>query len=187
MAYTSGINGVNTHEMQAPQAPARPQEAEKPFAGELARQQQMAALPEEDTDHTVEEEQPLNSEGGEEESRTGALGEMDSEAFLQLLVTQMQHQDPMGEQQDPNEFITQVTILSVMEQVIQMQDALEEQSEYAEKNRLLGVLNREVELTDETGEQVSGTVTQVDLNSSEITVNGEEYPFSAVTRVGGGQ
>ena len=126
-----------------------------------------------------------------EETTGGGLGEMDSDAFLQLLVTQMQHQDPMGEQQDPNEFVTQVTMLSIMEQVIQFQELMESQEEHSQRNQSLNLLNREVELTDDHGDLIKGTVTSVDLNTNEITVEDESgsketYSAGKVEKVEGG-
>ena len=136
---------------------------------------------------------PEQQEQEQSEKPTGGgLGEMDSDAFLQLLVTQMQHQDPMGETQDTNEFVTQVTMLSIMEQVIQFQELMESQEEHSQRNQTLNLLNREVELTDEHDELIKGTVASVDLNKNEITLKGEDgeymesYPASKIERVEGG-
>ena len=53
--------------------------------------------------------------------RTGGLGR---EAFLQLLVTQLAHQDPMQPQSD-SEFIAQLAQFSSLEQLTQMQVTLQ--------------------------------------------------------------
>ncbi len=53
-------------------------------------------------------------------NRTGGLGR---EAFLQLLVTQLSHQDPMEPQKD-GEFIAQLAQFSSLEQLTQIQQSL---------------------------------------------------------------
>jgi flagellar basal-body rod modification protein FlgD len=55
-------------------------------------------------------------------NRNGALGR---EAFLQLLVTQLQHQDPTQPMEDA-EFIAQLAQFSSLEQLTHMQKTLEE-------------------------------------------------------------
>ena len=53
-------------------------------------------------------------------NRTGGLGR---EAFLQLLVTQLAHQDPMQPQSD-SEFIAQLAQFSSLEQLTNIQSTL---------------------------------------------------------------
>ena len=53
-------------------------------------------------------------------SRAGGLGR---EAFLQLLVTQLAHQDPMQSQSD-SEFIAQLAQFSSLEQLSNIQSTL---------------------------------------------------------------
>jgi flagellar basal-body rod modification protein FlgD len=55
-------------------------------------------------------------------SRTNGLGR---EAFLQLLVTQLQHQDPTQPQQD-GEFIAQLAQFSSLEQLTHIQQTLKD-------------------------------------------------------------
>jgi flagellar basal-body rod modification protein FlgD len=55
-------------------------------------------------------------------NRTNGLGR---EAFLQLLVTQLQHQDPTQPQQD-GEFIAQLAQFSSLEQLTHIQQSLKD-------------------------------------------------------------
>jgi flagellar basal-body rod modification protein FlgD len=64
-------------------------------------------------------------------SRTGGLGR---EAFLQLLVTQLAHQDPMQPQSD-SEFIAQLAQFSSLEQLTNIQSTL------TDIGKVLGVRN----------------------------------------------
>lgn len=54
-------------------------------------------------------------------AKQGALGR---DAFLQLLVTQLQHQDPTAPQQN-GEFIAQLAQFSSLEQLTQIQTTLQ--------------------------------------------------------------
>ena len=58
---------------------------------------------------------------------TGVLGKDD---FLQLLITQLQHQDPMNPASD-TEFIAQVAQFSSLEQMQNMNSATQQQQGYA--------------------------------------------------------
>ena len=113
--------------------------------------------------------------------------EVDKDLFLQLLVTQMQYQDPLSEEDEMGDFITQMSLFTVIEQVNNMQDAMEEQTSVSQRSSALNLLNTEVEIED--GEEtVEGLVTSVDLSSAEprVTVNDEDYPLSKVIRAKGG-
>lgn len=48
--------------------------------------------------------------------KTTAKNEMGQDAFLKLLVAQLQNQDPTGEGQDPNQMVQQLTAYSSLEQ-----------------------------------------------------------------------
>ncbi len=115
-------------------------------------------------------------------------GEVDKDMFLQLLVTQMRHQDPLSEQQDTGDFITQMTMFTLVEQITSMQNILEMQAMMNDRNQALHYLNREVEVADEaTGETVKGEVTAVSFDGllALVTVNGEKYPLGNVVKIGG--
>ena len=68
-------------------------------------------------------------------NRTGGLGR---EAFLQLLVTQLAHQDPMQPQKD-GEFIAQLAQFSSLEQLTHIQQSL------VDIGKVLGVTTTQVD------------------------------------------
>ncbi len=119
-------------------------------------------------------------------ARTGQ--EIDKDLFLKLLVTQLKHQDPLSEQQDMGDMITQLTLFTLVEQVTAMQQALDSQKDSSDSAMVLGLLNREVTLEDEYGFVVNGVVSAINFVSQRpyLTVNGYEFPFSSVIRVEGG-
>ncbi len=114
--------------------------------------------------------------------------EFDSDLFLQLLVTQLRYQDPMSESQDTGDMITQLTMFTLLEQVVNLQSAVEEQSETLDRQHALGLLNQQVEVAGPGGEQVAGVVSAVEFRSAGpyITVNEHDYPLSSLMRVTGG-
>lgn len=111
-----------------------------------------------------------------------------TDLFLQLLVTQLRYQDPMSGSQDTGELITQLTMFTMLEQVIKLQQTVEEQSAMQGNQQALNLLNRRVEVAGIDGSALSGTVSAVEFRSSGpyITVGDYDYPLSALLRVEGG-
>ncbi len=126
-----------------------------------------------------------------EESPAGQMPgqEFDSDLFLQLLVTQLRYQDPMSEQQDTGDMITQLTMFTLVEQVNNLQEVVEEQAESQGNHQALNLLNRQVEISGKgEGENVHGIVSAVEFRSSGpyLTVGEHQYPLSDIVKVEGG-
>ena len=64
-----------------------------------------------------------SSSNSGDQSTTNRAGGLGREAFLQLLVTQLAHQDPMQPQSD-SEFIAQLAQFSSLEQLTNIQQTL---------------------------------------------------------------
>ena len=64
-----------------------------------------------------------SSSNSGDQSTTNRAGGLGREAFLQLLVTQLAHQDPMEPQKD-GEFIAQLAQFSSLEQLTHIQSTL---------------------------------------------------------------
>ena len=93
---------------------------------------------------------------------TGVLGKDD---FLQLLITQLQHQDPMNPASD-TEFIAQVAQFSSLEQMQNMNSATQQQQGYALIGKYIsGSISDEA--TGATSE-VTGQVTGVRMSSGKV-------------------
>ncbi|NLZ27995.1 MAG: hypothetical protein GX887_03385 [Firmicutes bacterium] len=121
-------------------------------------------------------------------AETAKKQDIDKDLFLKLLITQLRYQDPLSEQQDMGEFITQLTLFTLVEQITSMQNALEAQKIASDETKALGLLNREVVVEDETGQTVEGVVSSVSFRQQQpyITVNDREFPFYTVVSVKGG-
>jgi flagellar basal-body rod modification protein FlgD len=104
------------------------------------------------------------------------------EAFLQLLVTQMQYQDPLNPQDD-TQFISQLAQFSSLEQMQNLNEAFSNSS-------ALGLVGRTVKITnaDASGSthDITGVVDYVTRDSkgkTYVTVNGNSYSADEVTEV----
>ncbi|MHC4377414.1 MAG: flagellar hook assembly protein FlgD [Planctomycetota bacterium] len=118
--------------------------------------------------------------------------ELDKDAFMQLLVAQMQNQDPL-EPQSNEEFVAQLANFSTLEQMELMNANLETMAVLDQSNALLSQLSessnligKEVKWDDlETGAAGSGIVSSVKLQDglTLLEVNGQEIPLFTVTEV----
>jgi len=111
-----------------------------------------------------------------------------TDLFLQLLVTQLRYQDPMSGGQDPGELITQLTMFTLLEQVVKMQQTVDQQALMQGNQQALTLLNQEVEAIGIDGKPFKGTVSAVDISSSRpyLRIGEYDYPLSSILRVEGG-
>lgn len=117
-----------------------------------------------------------------------SLGE---NSFLQLLVTQMKHQDPT-QPQDNSQFIAQLAQFTSLEQMTnvsnssaQMVTELNNLTSSTQLNSAFLLLGNTVTVQAADGSNVTGSVSSVNANGSTttVTVNGTEYPVSSVLSV----
>ncbi len=108
-------------------------------------------------------------------TRTNKLGtsNLDKDAFLQLLVCQMQNQDPLNPSTD-TEFVSQLATFSQLEQ-------LQNLSSTSEKSQAFSLVGKEVVLTTEDSsgatKYVTGTVDFINVtgNTVKLSVDGALY------------
>jgi flagellar basal-body rod modification protein FlgD len=125
---------------------------------------------------------------------TGPDQELGRDAFLRLLVLQMQNQDPL----DPvnnQDMIAQLAQFSSLEQMTQLNGAFQQMSnrfEYFSGNldqlnfiSAQGMLGKYIEGISATGEPIVGQVDRVQLTGSIVvlTVNGQAVPMTGVMSV----
>jgi flagellar basal-body rod modification protein FlgD len=108
-----------------------------------------------------------------------ALNQLDNtQEFLQLLVAQLQNQDPLNPE-DPSQFMSEIAQLTQ----VQSQTTLGAEQQTATADSMLGF---DVTGTATSGAQVQGVVTSVDLSSSGspmLMVGTTALPLSSVTEV----
>ncbi len=121
--------------------------------------------------------------------------ELDRDAFLQLLVMEMQNQDPL-EPMDNGEMIAQLAQFSSLEQMNNLGESFEALSESfsllsGNMDQLnfisaQGMIGRYIEGVDANGEIHEGTVDAVHLDGSIVTlsVDGSLVPMTGVLSIG---
>ncbi|MDR1066931.1 MAG: hypothetical protein LBL35_05820 [Clostridiales bacterium] len=116
------------------------------------------------------------------ESRRIVGGELDKDAFLKLLVTQLQHQDPLNPTED-KEFISQMAQLTTAEQMKNMSRAFACNQAYD----LMGLIAKTAPSGDEDGRvrETQGVVTGVHIKKDGVSViiDGVETPLENIEKV----
>lgn len=107
-------------------------------------------------------------------------GDLDKEAFLQLLVAQMQYQDPL-EPTDNTEYISQLANFSSLEQMQNMSSAMTNMSMASDLQRATSLIGGYVTV-DYQGSDISGKVDSVEIKDGEayLSINGTSYPLSSL-------
>lgn len=113
------------------------------------------------------------------------------DAFLKLLVTQLQNQDPL-QPQDNSQMIAQLAQFSSLEQmtnlaqtdtnVLSSIQALETVTSMSFAHQLIGT---QVQVTDGSGKQVSGNVSAITMvkGQPQVVVNGTAYSMAQVVQM----
>lgn len=118
-----------------------------------------------------------NSSGSRQAS--DVLGKDD---FLRILITQLQHQDPIAPVED-KEFISQMAQFSSLEQITNLSNQFSRLSETLSAGQSLQLLGREVAIND-NGAVVQGIVDSVTIGGeAQVVVNNNSYRVDDVTRI----
>ena len=107
---------------------------------------------------------------------------LDKNDFLEILMTQLTHQDPT-EPMDDKEFIAQMAQFSTLEQMTNMNTEFSKLTSALSSNQALNLLGRTVDIID--GETlVSGKVEEVTgQDVPMVFVNGSYYDYDSVQKV----
>jgi len=115
---------------------------------------------------------------------------LDKDAFLQLFIAQLRNQDPSSPQ-DTGEFMAQLALFSMMEQLTNMNEKLTDMNKEIDNLRLsqemseaTSLIGRLVSVLSD-GTEVSGQVEKVTLSGDvvKIYVNGTGYDLYQVTQI----
>jgi flagellar basal-body rod modification protein FlgD len=109
---------------------------------------------------------------------------LDQDDFLKLVVAQLTSQDPLNPQTD-TQFIAQMAQFTTLEQSKSMQSDIAQlrlEQQLLQANALLG---RVVQLQDNQGALISGTVSAVQVTdgSPQLVVNGRSYDLGALLTI----
>lgn len=118
------------------------------------------------------------------EGASSSFSALDGQAFLQLLVAQLQNQDPLNPM-DNQEFMSQLTQLSSLEKLTSINQGLAASSATGELGLAASLLGRNVDWLDSAGSAQSGVVSEVRQSSAGtyLLVGDGLVPLAAVTRI----
>ncbi|MBN2482997.1 MAG: hypothetical protein JXD21_02185 [Candidatus Omnitrophica bacterium] len=128
---------------------------------------------------------PVTTFGYNENNIDGALGKED---FLQLLVVQMQTQDPLDPLKN-EDFIAQLAQFNSLEQMITLNDQITSLSSLQALSSSSSLLGKTVEALDEDGNTLEGKVTEVRYIDGEVLLTLEnggvssEVSFANIVKV----
>ena len=118
--------------------------------------------------------------------------ELDQNAFMNLLVTQMQNQDPLSPVQN-EDFVAQLATFSSLSELESLNDNILAMTTLNQSNALLSQLTQgsslignDVNWTDPfTGESRQGTVDTVRIEDglAILNIDGEDVPLAAVDQI----
>lgn len=121
---------------------------------------------------------------GTQQNTSSALDNLNSNDFLQLLVTQLTNQDP-DSPTDPTEFMAQTAQLAEVDKLdsmAQQQSQLLSSQLSAQAAQLVG---KTVDYRSASGQQSQGLVTGTTFGTSPtLKIGGADVPLSSVTGIG---
>jgi flagellar basal-body rod modification protein FlgD len=119
-------------------------------------------------------------------STTDGLGAngVNADTFLQLLVAQLQYQNP-DDPVDSTQFLSQTASFEEVQELGTLQTSLASMVSSQQSSAATSMLGQQVTGTDETGNPVTGVVSGIQLTSSGplLSVGSSTLPFSSVTSV----
>lgn len=116
-----------------------------------------------------------------------SVNELGKTEFLNLLVTQLQYQDPMNPV-DNTEFIAQLAQFTSLETAENTREVIDELAQQETNNYGLSLIGKTVAGVDTQGTTLktfSGEVTGVDISSEtiKVTINNQTYLLSDIQQV----
>ena len=119
---------------------------------------------------------------------TGSGQTLGENQFLQLLMTQLQNQDPMSPM-DNTQFIAQMAQFSTLQQTQTMQQDLAGIQAGQVALQASSLLGQTVQVQPSSGQAVSGVVSAVNFQGANptITIDGQTYDLSQVVSLSDNQ
>ena len=104
--------------------------------------------------------------------------------FLKLLVTQLQHQDPLNPMDD-KEFIGQMAQFTSLEQLSNVAESMDELRQADQISQGIGLIGHELTYEGQDGSLLTGTASSVSFADGviQIEINGETISPGAVRTV----
>lgn len=109
---------------------------------------------------------------------------MDSNMFMNLLVTQLQNQDPSSPM-DTNDMITQTTELATMEKLTSMDTTSTNNYSLNMRTSAAALIGQQVSYIDANGNIVTGKATSVSFSGDtpQVTVGSQSVALDAISGI----
>jgi flagellar basal-body rod modification protein FlgD len=117
-------------------------------------------------------------------TNVASLNGVNAATFLQLLVSELQNQDP-DNPTDPTQFLTQTAEFEEVEELNAVQTSVSGMVTAQQSSSATSMLGMQVSGTDASGNALSGVVTGVQLtaNGPILSVGNGTMPYSSITSV----
>lgn len=114
---------------------------------------------------------------GQSNGAANANSELSENTFLQLMIDQLQNQDPL-QPQDNTQMLAQLAQFSALEQMT----TVSQMTSMSLAHQLIGT---SITVDDGSGNAVSGTVSSITMNQGqpEVVISGTSYPLSQVVEM----
>ena len=119
-------------------------------------------------------------------SRSDSVESLSPDAFMKLLVAQLQNQDPLSPVQN-EQFVLQLSQLTTLQQTRSLAEAVQSLSGAAKLGSAAALIGRQVEYLDPNGEQIAtGRVEQVraEAGQIELQIGDRLVPLASVLALG---
>lgn len=113
-----------------------------------------------------------------------ALGGLDSDAFMQLMIAQMRYQDPMSPS-DPSAMMQQTSVLAQTEMIQQLTQVQQQVLGLQQASMATDLVGTEVSALRSDGTTLTGEVEAVRFTATgpSLVINGEEVALQATSEL----
>lgn len=118
-------------------------------------------------------------------SLSSFAGGQDQDQFMKILLEQLKNQNPMNPKKG-GEFVSQMARLSQVEQMSSMQSSLESMQQSTQAQQYLSVLGKDVKVTKNNGQEVTGTVGSVKFQGSNtlVKIGSQDVSTESIASIG---
>lgn len=120
---------------------------------------------------------PTSSSAASTGSQSDALRGLDMEHFLELMIAEMQNQDPLNPMEN-SEILTQISQIREIEASNQLSDTLESVLMGQNLSTAGGLIGKVVSALDDAGNEVVGSVDRVTVANGQIMIHVGEHRIS---------
>ncbi len=117
-------------------------------------------------------------------SSTSNASQLNSNQFLQLLVAQLQNQDPLNPV-SPQDFVTQLSTLNSVESLNNLNTSFSQMLQLQQLTQGASLIGKTVNYTPTGGTPTTGTVSAVTAQNGQyvLTVGSSQVPLSQIQSV----